>query len=248
MTSMTDLMRVGLVVLLCAVSGSLRASDTTRQCEPVGLSLRYEAYIAGVNAGQARLEVGQTGSGYRVAGTARSKGLWESMQQWRAEYSVEGELVAPAQGAESDQAQPLLPAPGHFYSLQTTPRKRREIHIEDGVLKETKNHKVRDPRPAQSGYDLLSALFFLPACHPSARIHTGRDGYEFTRKATPTSTDDAVCRYEVVDEDGGRYGLGLRYRRIIDFNIPAEINVRGPLPGRMLLVESTPLPPHGPCD
>jgi len=221
----------------------LLASSTSAMepCASTGLNLRYEAFIAGVNAGEASLQVSRKGAAYRVAGTARSKGLWESMQQWRAEYSVDGMLEAEAPASAA-----TVPAPGHFYSLQTTPRKRREIHIEDGILKETKNHKVRDPRPAQTGYDLLSALFFLPACHARARIHTGRDGYEFSR--IDSAETDAVCDYAVIDEQGGDYRLKLTYQQLGGFTVPQVISVRGPLPGRMVLAESTHAVRPAACD
>ena len=214
-----------LAVTLLATSVLQAAPATDESCPGSGLSLRYEAYIAGVNAGEANVQLSRVGTAYRVSGKARSKGLWESIQQWRAEYSVTGQLTPER-----------LVAPKHFYSFQTTPKKRREIHIEDGILKETKNHKVRDPRPAQTGYDLLSALFFLPKCQAQARVHTGRDGYEFTRISAPAGAES--CSYKVVAEEGSDYRLELTYRRLAGFNVPAVISVRGPLPGRMVLAES----------
>lgn len=236
-------MRMSFAVVACMavlLVASFNVQATEEQaCAGNGLALRYEAYIAGVNAGQANLQVSRSGTTYQVAGTARSLGLWESIQRWRAQYSVTGELVreAPASAQSAALSTQLLPKPGHFFSLQTTPKKRREIHIEEGVLKETKNRKVRDPRPAQTGYDLLSALFFLPSCHSQARIHTGRDGYEFTR----TGEAGEGCSYKVLDEEGAAYRLELTYQQIAGLNVPNVIGVRGPLPGRMVLTESTPV-------
>jgi len=213
------------VALLMSSAAPAMPVVAEQRCTGAGVNLSYEAFIAGVNAGQASVQVSRVGSTYRVVGTARSKGLWESMQQWRAEYSVTGEVTPDQQ---------VLP--GHFYSLQTTPKKRREIHIEDGVLKETKNHKVRDPRPAQRGYDLLSAVFFLRMCQAQARVHTGRDGYDFTRISAPD--DSTRCSYRVVDEEGADYRLELTYQRLAEFNVPSVVSVRGPLPGRMVLADS----------
>gem|GEM_PF-130668 len=218
-------------------------------------NLKYEAFVAGIPAGEARLTLarqklaarGAASFSYKVTGTARSKGLWESIQKWRAEYSVDGEVhhQSQTQGQQSETA--LLSRvvlPGHFYSLQTTPKKRREIHIEDGVLKETKNNKVRDPRPAQTGFDLLSALFFLPACHPEVRVHTGRDGYTMrrTQPAVPPrgQLDSAPimrCSYGVTDEEGGNYKMTLVYKRMGEFVVPADISAQGPVSGRMVLAE-----------
>ena len=57
------------------------------------VSLKYDAYVAGIPAGDAQLTLerqplparGAASFSYKVAGTARSKGLWESIQKWRAE-------------------------------------------------------------------------------------------------------------------------------------------------------------------
>jgi len=207
-------------------------------------TLKYEAYIAGIPSGEARLVLsrrdlaarGAASFSYKVSGSARSKGLWESIQKWRAEYSVDGEVHQQTQGR--------VVLPGHFYSLQTTPKKRREIHIEDGVLNETKNNKVRDPRPAQTGYDLLSALFFLPACYPEVRVHTGRDGYEMRRvepakapENQPSSTPIMRCSYQVTDEEGGSYAMTLVYQQVGEFVLPSIITAQGPLSGRMVLTD-----------
>ena len=213
--------------------------------------LKYDAFVAGIPSGEARLTLkrqqlrtrGSASFSYLVEGTARSKGLWESIQKWRAEYSVDGEVHHQGQqGATAGVSRVVLP--GHFYSLQTTPKKRREIHIEDGVLKETKNNKVRDPRPAQTGFDLLSALFFLPSCHPEVRVHTGRDGYTM-RRAEPLipprgQLDPAPvmrCSYRVTDEEGDNYKMTLVYKRLGEFVVPAEISAQGPVSGRMVLAE-----------
>ncbi len=248
----------GCIALLAAIGSPAAVSEKApvvseagpANCAATGLNMKYEAFIAGVNAGEANLLLTRENDSYRVEGTARSKGLWESIQQWRAEYSIDGKLLSSvAQGS----GPATLPVPGHFYSLQTTPKKRREIHIEDGVLSEIKNHNVRDPRPAQTGYDLLSALFFLPACHASARVHTGRDGYEFTRvegvagQPSDQDTDPQLCNYAVVDEGGQRYKLGLTHGQYAGFSVPATILVRGPLPGRMVLVAATPLTAASEC-
>jgi len=212
------------------------------------VALKYLAYVAGIPSGEARMVLerrglparGSSSFSYNVAGTARSKGLWESIQKWRAEYSVNGEVHQQVR----DGGNRRLVLPGHFYSLQTTPKKRREIHIEDGVLRETKNNKVRDPRPSQTGFDLLSALFFLPACHPAVRVHTGRDGYEMRRIEPPKTAEPGAetklvtrCRYQVTDDEGDNYQMMLVYGQRGDFIVPTEITAKGPVSGRMVLAE-----------
>ncbi len=238
------------VVAGSVLAGGPPADAAFAVSEGKRVDLKYEAYVAGINAGEAALTLVRSGSdsggpksfSYRVAGTARSKGLWESIQPWRAEYSVDGEVRGDSPG-------PAL-SPGHFFSLQTTPRKQREIHIEQGVLREIKNHKVRDPRPAQSGFDLLSALFFLPPCHPEVQVHSGRDGYAMQRlrpkislidEREPAVQDDIMrCSYRVTDDDGADYRMSLQYGRrggAGEFVVPAEIRVEGPLSARMVLVD-----------
>ena len=228
---MMSLLRT-LLLLLCSSLPLALAVGAEPVFEHPALELKYEAYIAGVNAGEATLSVRYDPSGggdrpYRIAGTARSKGLWEAIQQWRAEYSVTGHV-----GLQDGLS---VTRPGHFFSLQTTPRKRREIHIENGILRETKNHKVRDPRPAQTGYDVLSALFMLPVCHAAARVHTGRDGYMLQRIAQ-VELDGRECSYRVTDEEGDRYRLRVRYAQRGVLEVPVELQVRGPVTGRLVLV------------
>lgn len=232
-----------------AVAAPVSDSSSDSVPKPASIAnLAYDAFVAGIPAGEARLSLarrelparGAASFSYKVTGTARSKGLWESIQKWRAEYSVDGEVH---QQVKTEGLSRVV-LPGHFYSLQTTPKKRREIHIEDGVLKETKNNKVRDPRPAQTGFDLLSALFFLPACHPEVRVHTGRDGYTMRRVEPLVPAQDQLdsrpimrCSYAVTDEEGGSYKMTLVYKRLGEFVVPVDISAQGPVSGRMVLAE-----------
>lgn len=235
----------GFVLFMASVSAAVVPGPYVTGAQ---LKLKYEAFVAGIPAGEAVMQLQRdpldrtdvSAYQYRVAGTARSTGLWESFQQWRAEYSVDGTVTREvAEGNQERRAQTMV-LPGHFFSLQTTPRKRREIHIEDGILKETKNHKIRDPRPSQTGYDLFSALFFLPPCHPEVRVHTGRDGYSLQRSSPGDAVDTQPslnCRYRVRDDDGSEYKMKLTYAQRGGFVVPVEIVVQGPLNGRMRLVE-----------
>ena len=235
----------GAVLVLCSLSTALAA---TPEVAGDRLELRYEAFVAGIPAGEAIMQLqreppiqaGASAYRYSVAGSARSTGLWESFQQWRAEYSVNGKVIRTLAEGDKKTGVQITVSPGHFFSLQTTPRKRREIHIEDGILSETKNHKVRDPRPAQTGYDLLSALFFLPPCHPELRVHTGRDGYTLQRTGVgdkPATQPPLSCSYRVRDDEGGEYKMKLSYGGRGSFTVPVEIVVHGPVNGRMRLVE-----------
>ncbi len=208
------------------------------------LQLRYEAYIAGINAGRARLRLRSAGAYYEVDGSARSKGLWEKLDKWRAKFGVHGQRLGRS----------LQPA--RFFSLQTTDKKRREVVVEDGVLRVTKNAKIREPRPALPGFDLLSALFFLPPCAGSVDIHNGRDGYHLRLQGSAAATagvdaatagvtaaDSALqCAYDVIDEDGDTYVMTIDFRQIGSFTVPSEIVISGVVSGRLLLAGDQGIP------
>ena len=200
---------VGLV-LVCANPAMADGVPSHGDADVRELRLQYAAQVAGVYAGDAEIVLGLDGNGYRVAGSARSAGVWERFQRWRARFSVQG-LLAP--GADPEMQR--------FYSLQTTPRKMREIVIADGVLNEIKNQKVRPPRAPLPGFDLLTAMFFVPDCRQAAAVHTGRHGYRLERQAG----GGAQCTYRVSDEDDAWWRLTVRYRELDGFRVPARITV-----------------------
>jgi len=191
-----------------------------RQAVPAKFALRYAAYLGGVNIGFAEVKLSVNASTYRVAGTARTIGLWDRFQQWRARFRVDGTFKATE------------PAPLSFSSTQTTQRKQREILVTDGLLHVTKNHKQRSPRPALPGIDMLTALFLVEPCREYLQVHTGRDGYEF-RLAEQIGASS--CRYDVHSDEDRDYEMRIEYEGILRHQLPQRIDISGPLSGYLIL-------------
>ena len=107
--------------------------------------------------------------------------------------------------------------------------------VENDLLRVTKNHKKRDPRPALPGIDLLSALFLIPQpCEEALQVHTGRDGYRFNLSA---QLGELGCRYNVRSDEERDYQLVIAYRRLADLLIPQRIDIDGPLNGYLILTK-----------
>lgn len=96
--------------------GKSQAASLT--ATPKNRLLHYDAYLSGVHVGSARIYLDTTANAYRIAGSARSEGLWERFQQWRAEFAAQGVRQA------------TLPKPSRFTATQTTPKKQRELVVE----------------------------------------------------------------------------------------------------------------------
>ena len=154
------------------------------------LHLEYAASLAGAPIGEVSLrlqltpETPSAPGRYSIAGEARSIGIWEAFQSWRGEYSAAGEIVNGQ------------PQPESYWLSQHTPRKARDVRVAAGVLHETKNGKVRDPRPAPPGLDVLSGFFVEPRC-AAARdgmdVNTGRYPYRITLSKEDPSQPQRVC-------------------------------------------------------
>ena len=187
---------------------------------PVNYALRYAAYLGGVNIGFAEVKLSVNASTYRISGTARTIGLWDRFQQWRARFGADGTL------STAD------PTPLRFSSTQTTQSKQREILVTGGVLHVTKNHKQRSPRPALPGMDMLTALFLLAPCRQHLQVHTGRDGYEFH---LVEQVGALSCRYDVRSDEDRDYEMRIEYERNQQHHLPRRIDISGQLSGYLIL-------------
>ncbi len=58
-----------------------------------GQTLRYEAYIAGIRAGGATVQLDISADDYVIVGTASADGLLDIFANWRVEFNAEGKIV-----------------------------------------------------------------------------------------------------------------------------------------------------------
>lgn len=188
----------------------------------IKLQLHYDAYLGGLNVGTAQIQVSTANDAYSLVGSARSVGLWERFQQWRATFGAEGVREA------------IKPSPKSFFSTQTTPQKQREVLVENGLLYVTKNLKKRSPREALPGIDMLSALFFMKPCNQQMQVHTGRDGYEFRLLA---NADRSSCQYAVRSDEDRDYEMQIDYQRVAELMVPRRIEISGGLSGYLVLAQ-----------
>ena len=191
----------------------------------VDARLVYQAQVGEARAGRATLEVSMTGDQYRVVGDAQSEGLFESINPWRAQFFAEGGLTD--RGPEMHR----------YYLYEQDDRKRREVTIENGMLRETKNDKPRRTRPPLPGPDILTALFVTPSCTGVDNLHTGRHGYGLVLQ------EDAGdrCSFEITNEDGDVYRASISYGTRAGVRVPVLIELKGLLTGTMVLASATPL-------
>lgn len=168
-------------------------ADATAQTTTTRYS--YKAFLSGTLAGDVVVDVTRGAGVYTVKGRAATTGFWRAIDDWEGDFQVEGEL---AEGAA---------VPGRYVLLEKSSRKEQHVVVSDGELFVTKNGKVRKPKPAHPGLDLVSALWVVADCVDNAQLHNGRHGYQVER----SQLDDGSCRYEVENDDGDRYSANVRF-------------------------------------
>ncbi len=210
-----------IVIISAFLAAQLGSAET--------LQLRYEAFVGGALAGTARLAVSQDAQTYSVVGSAKSKGLMDSFNPWRARFEAEGTL---ADGS---------PKLDQYHYVETDNRKHREVTVSDGQLRVEKNGKLRALSDALPGMDILSALFVQPSCEAALDLHTRRRGFRLVSEADAAEVSKGRCRYRAQDDEGDRYRISIEFVQLAGLRVPRVIEVSGLLSGRMKL-ESYELP------
>ena len=185
--------------------------------------LHYEAYLGGALAGSARLALRQDAQSYSVVGSAKSKGLLESFNPWKAQFESRGAFVEG------------LPELEQYHYVESDNRKLREVTVSAGQLRVVKNGRLRAELAALPGMDILSALFVEPGCEAVMDLHTGRHGYHLVNTQTALSGAMDTCKYRARDDDGDRYQVSIEFVRIGTVRVPRVIELSGFLSGRMKL-------------
>ncbi len=204
------------IVIFIAILAWQPASAETVQ-------LHYEAYLGSALAGSARLALSQDGQNYSVVGSAKSKGLMESFNPWKAQFETRGVLVEG------------VPQLEQYHYVESDNRKLREVTVSDGQLRVVKNGKLRAELAALPGMDILSALFVEPTCEPVFDLHTGRRGYHLVNTRSGDDGAAETCAYSASDEDGDRYQVSIEFVRVGALRVPRVIELSGFLSGRMKL-------------
>jgi len=195
------------------------------------MELTYQAFLAGTKAGTAQVALEQDPHRYSVAGRARSGGLLEALNPWRAQFQATGTWVDGA------------PQLNHYHYTESDKRKRREVTVSQGQLRVVKNGKLRAEIDALPGMDILSALFVEPRCHQALQLHTGRHGYQLRnqdsqqRAGGPQNGDHQLCAYTVKDDDGEEYKVAVTFAELSGYRVPIRINISGVLSGALTLVD-----------
>lgn len=194
----------------------------------------YAVYLAGTKAGEARISVASLGSRYSVAGVLRSVGVLDVFTAWRGRFQAEGEIT---------DGTALLTR----YQFQERDRTNvRYVSIEDGVLRQVKNGRVRAPQIAPEGVDLLSAFVLPGGCLPRTALHLAKQSYALdvessssgvlARTARSTFSGDALqCRYQV-DNDGSTLHATLWIAQVDGLSIPVRIEFDGSIQGGLYLI------------
>lgn len=204
------------IVIILALLAWQPASAETVQ-------LYYEAHLGSALAGSARLALSQDGQSYSVVGSAKSKGLMESFNPWKAQFEARGALVEG------------VPQLEQYHYVESDNRKLREVTVSEGQLRVVKNGKLRAELAALPGMDILSALFVEPNCEAAFDLHTGRRGYHLVNTQAGLAGSADTCTYSASDEDGDRYQVSIEFVRVGALRVPRVIELSGFLSGRMKL-------------
>jgi len=184
-------------------------------------SFHYQAYLAGLEVGTARIDVQLDDADYTVTGRARTRGAMEALTAWRARFEAVG------------RHGPAGVAPEWFGYTAEEPGRVRQVWVTDGLLHEIRDGRRRDDRPAFPGADLLSALFVQPRCPARRDLHSGRSGYQLTDGRVA----DGRCSYRVTDDEGGAYRVLFEFGTRQGLQIPVRIDVQGMLTGQLVLMD-----------
>lgn len=207
--------KIVLVIFFAFLVGQQAFAETVQ--------LRYEAYLGGALAGTARLALSQDAQSYSVVGSAKSKGLMDSFNPWRAQFEARGTV---ANG---------LPQLDQYHYVESDNRKLREVTVSDGQLRVVKNGKLRAELDALPGMDILTALFVEPSCDPALDLHTGRRGYRLVSPSESANGVADTCRYTARDEDGDKTEVSIEFVRVGELRVPRVIELSGFLSGRLKL-------------
>ena len=184
-------------------------------------TFKYQAYIGGVRAGHAKINVDWNQDSYTVSGSARAEGLVEVFGSWHMRFVATGRFVAGI--AELIE----------YRYVEKGDHKQRDVTVRDGELRVIKNGKERPPRPAFPGVDVLTAFYIKPSCEEEQQVHSGRHFYFLKR----IGQDSEVCRYQVTGDEGDTYNADIVYGERENLTVPLSITLSGFLTGRMVLVD-----------
>jgi len=207
-----------LVVLLGVILGL--ASAAAGQ----GQTLRYEAYIAGIRAGGATVQLDISADDYVIVGTASADGLLDIFANWRVEFNAQGKIVdARAELTE-------------FHYVERDDLNQREVTVRDGVLHVVENGKQLSTRSALPGTDLLTALFVAPQCSTAKLLHAGRQSFRL-RRLESVNEAMAICKYDVLDDAGEHFQVTAEFSMVGGLTIPVKLSYEGLLSGWLELVQ-----------
>jgi len=220
--------RMRMLAVLLALQSAASSAEIAALPDPQAAvddgeaSLRYQAFVAGAQVGEAEVNVSVANGVYRVDGDARSNGWMKGFTRWRNRFSATGRIAGT--GKE----------PAEFSYTESDRDKHRHVIVRDGTLQVTKNGRERPPRQSPDVPDVVSALFVLPHCRGDQVLHTGRHVYrlsEVERRA-------GGCRYEVTDDDDDTFEVDVELARRQGLLIPKKITVHAWLTGWIELVDA----------
>jgi hypothetical protein len=195
--------------------------------------LRYGAYFAGAQVGTAEIHVRVNADAYEIAGEAWALGVIRTATQWRSDFSATGRF------ADGE----VIPESYQFSSTRRGDRT-RSTQVAHGVVETFRNGRPRDTSEAPDGLDVLTALFFPPKdCDSLDALHTGTSTYQIKLKEHHVPAPNARtayverCEFEVVDEDGDSYRVGVEMAELNGHRIPSRIDVGGFITGTVRLLE-----------
>jgi hypothetical protein len=205
------------------------AGMTSANVLPTFASYAYDAKVAWLDAGELALHLNRADDAYEFAGFFATSREMNAYYSWNGVFAGVGRW--DGSGPTSDAYLARSVSKDHDLKIV--------VMSDDGVrrLDEPDGEFESLDRPA--GNDLISALFFTPACYAGGYVHDGEDAYRIELRDTGAremsegqnyyagSVTD--CRYDVFDDRGRKRRVTVSLADVGGRQVAVEVRVKIPL-------------------
>lgn len=161
---MADLFHPALLLSIClTIANSAFADASDRR-------YAYDARMAFIKAGQLTLDLSRSGDSYEVAGQFQTSRAMSAYYTWNGVFAAVGKWEPGGPVTTAYMAR-TSSKDDDFKIVLTYPDTARVLEGADGEFE-----SIEKP----GGIDLISALFFNPACYQGAEVHDGEDTYQLS--------------------------------------------------------------------
>jgi len=195
-----------------------------------GVSLGYDAFVAGSKVGVATIHIERRSDNYEIRGEARSVGWLRRITHWRSFFRSAGFFA---------NGKPVV---SNYQVTENSVGKNKQIVYANGQVLFTRNGDLRSPFRPPTDRDLLSALFLSNGCGQTRELHDGKDLWRLhIKRAQAVQSDEAAmyCEFDVVDENDERSVASVWLTRVDDLVVLERLELQGALKGTLQLTDQS---------